>query len=380
MRTFLILLVMTASYAAVTAQSEKEFLYIGTYSVRGSKGIYVYEFNRSKGTAKLIQTIDDLESPSFLAIHPSRKYLYAVNGGSIDGTRSSGSATAYVIDPKTGKLSFLNHISSFGQGPCHISIDKKGEWAFISNYNEGNVVGVSILQDGSLGATMESKKYSGKSVNEKRQEQSHTHSSYFSANNKFLYVSDLGTDKIYTYTFDQKSGKIYSAGVGEIKVTLGAGPRHLALHPTLPYAYSAEELTSTVGIFSIDNTGGMTLVQDTVRSLPKEFKEPNTSADIHTDPQGKFLYLSNRGHDAIAVFSIQQSTGRLKLIGHQKTMGKTPRNFLVDPKGKFLFAANQDSDNITIFKLGQNGMPIFTGKQIKVPSPVCVQYLSLKKK
>jgi 6-phosphogluconolactonase len=362
----------------ISAQIQKEIIYVGTYSTRESKGIYVFELNRITGNLKLIQTIQDLESPTFLEIHPTGKYLYSVNRGSILTGENFGSASAYAIDGKTGKLTLINHVSSFGQDPCHIAIDKSGEWAFVSNYNEGTLVVMQILQDGSLGATSDSKKYSGRSVNQSRQDQPRIHSSEVSADNRYVYVSDLGTDKIYTYSIDAQNGKVNPAIKSETMVAVGAGPRHFTIHPTGAFAYSAQELTSTVGVFQIDKiTGELTLVRDTLSSLPKDVLDVNTSADIHVDPQGKFLYISNRGYDAITIYSILED-GSLVLKGHQKTFGKTPRNFLVDRKSKFVWVANQNSDNITIFKLNpKTGLLTYTNQQVRVPSPVCIKQLVL---
>jgi 6-phosphogluconolactonase len=236
-----------------------------------------------------------------------------------------------------------------------------------------------VLKDGSLGAALDAKKYTGNSKNKTRQEQPHIHSAFVSKDNKYVYVSDLGTDKIYTYSFDLETGKIKPAIQPDVTISLGAGPRHFTMHPSGKYAYSSEELTSTVGVFSVNTiTGALTTIQDTVRSLPKGFKQPNTSADIHIDPQGKFLYLSNRGHDALAIYSVS-TAGKIKLIGHQSTLGKTPRNFLIDPKGRYVLAANQNSDSIVIFKMNaKTGMLTPVGKPVKVPSPVCLKLLSLK--
>lgn len=370
---FLALLIPACAFC----QPKKEIIYVGTYSVRDSKGIYVFELNRAKATLKLIQTIVDRNSPSFLAVHPSGKFLYSVNSSAIEGHEGSGSASAFSIDRKTGKLTFINHVSSFGDGPCHITVDWNGDWAFVSNYNEGNLVVLPIFEDGSLGAPSDSKKYSGNSVNKFRQEKPHIHSARISKDNKFVYVSDLGTDKIYTYSIDAANGKISPAAKSEVSVAPGAGPRHFALHPTGNFAYSAEELTSTVGVFSVDRTSGaLTLIQDTVKSLPASFSGINTSAEIQTDAAGKYLYMSNRGADVLSYFSIEP-TGKIKFLGTQSTMGKTPRNFLVDRRGKFIWVANQDSDMITIFRIDKTGKPVFTGNKVKVPAPVCIRHLIL---
>jgi 6-phosphogluconolactonase len=362
------------------AQQRKEIIYVGTYSIRESKGIYVFELNRSNGGLKLIQTVEGLESPTYLEIHPSRKFLYSVNRGGISKGEPFGSVTAYAIDSSTGKLTFINHVSSFGKDPCHITFDKSGDWAFISNYSEGNFVVLPIFDDGSLGAPSDSKKYFGRSANRLRQDQPHIHSAQVSPDNRFVYVSDLGTDKIYTYSIDSSNGKIIPAEKSEVNVSPGAGPRHFTIHPAGTFAYSAQELTSTVGVFQVDrNNGTLKLLQDTVRSLPKEIKDVNTSADIHTDPTGKFLYVSNRGYDGISIFSIRPD-GTIELAGHEKTMGKTPRNFLIDSRGKYLWAANQNTDNVSVFRINPaTGKLTFTKVQIHVPSPVCLKQLSLGK-
>lgn len=358
---------------------KKEILYVGTFSVRGSQGIYAFVFNRAKRTLTPLQTVPSLESPSFVTIHPNGKFLYSVNRGKANVTDQGGSVSAYGIDPKTGRLNGLGHKSSYGEGPCYVAVDQTGKFLFVSHYGDGNLTISSLFSDGSIGNVTDSKKYSGNSVNAERQTSPHIHSSVLSPDNKFLYVMDLGTDKIYIYEFNSENGTLNPASTPEAYVIPGAGPRHFTLHPSGNFAYLAEELTSTVGVFSVDKaTGALTILQDTVKSLPKNFNERNTSADIHTDPAGKFLYMSNRGANVISIFSIA-ADGTIKLIGHQSTGGQVPRNFLIDPKGEFLFAANQDTDTINIFQINpKTGLLKEIGKPISVPSPVCLKLLTLK--
>jgi 6-phosphogluconolactonase len=358
---------------------KKEILYVGTYSVRGSQGIYAFVFNRAKRTLTPLQTVPSLESPSFVTIHPTGKFLYSVNRGKANVTDQGGSVSAYGIDPKTGRLNGLGHKSSYGEGPCYAAVDQTGKFLFVSHYGDGNLTISSLFSDGSIGNVTDSKKYSGNSVNAERQTSPHIHSTVLSPDNKVLYVMDLGTDKIYIYEFNAENGTLNPASTPEAFVTPGAGPRHFTLHPSGNFAYLAEELTSTVGVFSVDKaTGALTILQDTVKSLPKNFTERNTSADIHTDPAGKFLYMSNRGANVISIFSIA-ADGTIKLIGHQSTGGQVPRNFLIDPKGEFLFAANQDTDTINIFQINpKTGLLKEIGKPISVPSPVCLKLLTLK--
>jgi len=365
-------------FYSLEAQPKKEILYVGTFSVRGSEGIYAFSFDRAKRTLKLLQTVPSLESPSYLAIHPSGKFLFSVNRGKADIADNGGSVTAYGIDPKSGKLNGLNHRPSYGDDPCHIAIDKTGQYAFISNYSKGNLVVLPIFDDGLIGSPSDAKKYVGSSINPSRQEGPHIHSAVISPDNRFLYVSDLGTDKIYIYEFNSSNGTLTPAKTQEVNVSPGSGPRHFVFHPSGKFAYLAEELTSSVCTFSVNKvTGALDILEDTVPSLPESFKASNTSADIHTDVKGKYLYLSNRGLNALSIFSISP-TGKISLVGHQETNGKTPRNFLVDPKGEFIFVANQDSDTIMMFRTNaKTGKLVAVGKPVKVPSPVCLMLLTL---
>ena len=365
------------SFVSSYAQVGKETLYVGTFSVRGSQGIYVFDFNRAKQNLTLKQTVPSLESPTFLEIHPSQKYLYSVNRGKADVNDHGGSISAYGIDPATGRLSGINHKSSYGDGPCYVEVDKSGKFVFISNYHEGNLTVLSLFNDGSLGSVSEAKKYSGSSVHPERQESPHVHASVISQNNRFLYVTDLGSDKIYIYEFNEEKGTLTPASMPEFNAAPGSGPRHFAFHPSGNFAYLAEELTSTVGVFAVDQaTGALTLLQDSVVSLPPDFEGKNISADIHTDPKGKFLYMSNRGADIISIFAIGED-GRIELKGYESTRGQTPRNFLIEPKGEFMFVAHQDSDTIQIFRINQkNGNLTAVGKPVAVPSPVCLKIVS----
>lgn len=359
-----------------TAQQKKEILYVGTFSVRGSQGIYAFSFDRAKRTLKLLQTVPSLESPSYLTLHPSGKFLYSVNRGRADVADNGGSVSAYGIDPLTGKLSGIGHRSSYGDNPCHITIDNTGKYAFISNYN-GNLVVLQLFDDGLIGSPSDAKKYVGSSVNESRQESPHIHSATISPDNKFLYVADLGTDRIYVYDFNASNGTLAPAKAPEVAVSPGSGPRHFTIHPSGKYAYLAEELTSSVCTFSLNKTtGALTVIQDTVKSLPQNFNGSNTSADIHTDVSGQYLYMSNRGLNALSIFSIAP-TGKITLIGQQET-GKTPRNFLVDPKGEFVFVASQDDDTITMYRINsKTGKLVAVGKPVSVPSPVCLKMMTL---
>ena len=366
-------LLLTLSSLTANAQSAKEIIYVGTYSLRGSEGIYVFEFDRKAGTLKPLQTVSNNKSPSFLAIHPSKKYLYSVNEAARTGASRAGAVSAYAIDEATGKLTFLNGQSSVGEGPCHISIDQTGKTAFVSNYGGGSLAVLPIKSDGMLDAATDSVKNTGRGPNAKRQEKAHVHSTTVSPDNRFIYVADLGTDKLNIFEPDVKNSTVKPAQTPYVSVTPGSGPRHFTFHPNGKFAYLVEELTSSVAVFSRNaKTGALTLLSDGVKTLPDAFSGENTSADIHIDPSGRFLYQSNRGRNALAMFAID-SNGKLTSLGDEPTMGKTPRNFMIDPKGDFIFVAHQDSDTIAIFKRNQKtGKLTFTGQSVSVPAPVCV--------
>jgi len=371
-------LAMTLLAASLSqAQTPKEIMYVGTYSVRGSEGIYVLEFDRKAGTLRQIQTASQSKSPSFLAFHPNGKFLYAVNEAPVGG--SGGAVSAYALDRATGHLRFLNQQSSVGRGPCHISLDATGRAAVVSNYGEGTLTVLPVQPDGQLAPASDSVRHTGSGANPQRQNQPHVHSATFSPDNRFVYVCDLGLDKVFIYEIDPAKGKVKPASTPFATVKPGSGPRHFTISPNGKFAYLVEELTSTTATFSRDaKTGVLTLIQDNVATLPADFTAKNSSADIHTDASGKFLYQSNRGHNSLAIFSIANN-GKVTLVGQQDTMGKTPRNFLVDPKGEFVFVAHQDSDNITIFKRdASTGKLTYTGHQISVPAAVCLKLMTLE--
>ncbi|GAB2521438.1 lactonase family protein [Spirosoma aerophilum] len=365
----LLVSMMVSTALSAQAQSGKEMMYVGTYSTRGSEGIYVFEFDRKAGIMQPVQAVSNKKSPSFLAVHPSGNYLYSAN----EGADKKGGVGAYAVDRATGKLQFLNEQSSLGDGPCHVSVDKTGKMAFISNYGGGSLAVLPIKTDGTLGAASDSVQDVGKGPNAQRQEKSHVHSATLAPDNRFVYVANLSTDRVNIFDIDTKAAKVKPAATPYASVNPGSGPRHFTFHPNGKYAYLVEELTSTVAVFSRNaKTGALTLIDQNIKTLPADFSGQNTSADIHIDPSGKFLYQSNRGANTLAIFAIG-SDGKLTKVGDQPTEGKTPRNFLIDPKGDFVFVANQDTDNITIFRRDQKtGKLTYTGQSVKVPAPVCV--------
>ncbi len=360
-------------FISFCAAAQEFYLFIGTYTAKGSKGIYVYRFNAATGAAEWVSNTDSAANPSYLAIAPNHKFVYAVNETHGD---SGGNVSAYTFDKTTGKLTFINQQSTGGDDPCYVTVSKNNKWVMVANYNGGSAAAFAANTDGSLQPSAELMQDTGSSANVQRQEKAHVHSTVFSPGQNYLFTPDLGIDKVKIYTFNPASEKpLTPAAPPYVSVSAGNGPRHLTFHPNQKYAYLMQELSGTVGVFRYSN-GKFILLED-VPAHPKGYKGDIGSADIHVAPDGRFLYASNRGDEnTITIFSINPATGKLKLKGYQPVMGKTPRNFIIDPTGNYLLVANQNTDNIVIFKRNkQTGMLQATGKQIKVSTPVCLQML-----
>lgn len=361
--------------SAMAQSTTKDIVYAGTFSERDSKGIYVFEFDRIAETLTEVQTVSDRESPTYLEVHPSGKFLYVVYR---EKPEHAGTIAAFQIDAM-GKLAKINE-QPVGKNPCHISIDPQGKLLFVSNYASGSLIVYSIKQDGSLSPSIDNFQYSGSSLHKERQKEPHTHSAIPSLKGDFLYVSDLGVDKIMLYEIDAK-GNLYPAKTPFIETPPGAGPRHSVVHPNGNYLFSNEELTSSVTSYKIDQrTGALQFVERVTMLSNDTTAEGNSAADIHLSPDGEFLYASNRGQDNLVVYRVNSNNGKLSYVEHTRTEGKHPRSFMVDDKGEFIFVANRFTDSITLFRrdLG-SGRLVFTGKKFAVPGIVCVKQLTYTK-
>jgi 6-phosphogluconolactonase len=358
--------------------SPREFLvYIGTYTDTKSKGIYAFRLDLTKGALTPVGLVGETESPSFLAVHPNHRFLYAVNE-SFAG-KNGGGASAFAVDVKSGKLTFLNKQPTRGSGACHLVVDKSGKNLLVANYGGGSVVVLPIQKDGRLGESSAFVQHQGSSVDPLRQEAPHAHSINLDAANRFAAVADLGLDKVLIYSFDPAKGSLVANDPPSTSVKPGAGPRHFAFHPKGRYAYVINELQSSVTAFAYDAAGGTLKELQTLSTLPESFSGNNSTAEVQVHPSGRFLYGSNRGHDSIAVFAINPKAGHLRLLENQLTQGKTPRNFGIDPTGSYLLAANQDSDNIVVFRIDRKtGKLAATGQALEAPRPVCVKFLPVE--
>jgi 6-phosphogluconolactonase len=375
------LLLLSAVLAAADAEpkSGKVGVYIGTYTQKKSKGIYRCELDLATGKLSSPVLAGETVNPSFLAIAPNQRFLYAVNEiGTFEG-KKSGAVSAFAIDPKTGDLKLLNAQPTDGGAPCHLVVDREGKHVLAANYSGGSACVHPIEADGKLGKMTGFIQHQGKSANPKRQESPHAHSINLDAANRFAFVADLGLDKVLVYRYDPAKGTITPNDPPAGAVAPGSGPRHFAFHPSGKYAYAINELANTVTAFQYDAGRGALKEIQTVPTLPKDFKGTSHTAEVVVHPSGKFVYGSNRGHDSIAVFTIDQSSGQLTLAGHQAEGIKTPRNFNIDPTGAYLLVANQGADSVVVFRIDpKSGALKPTGSVVEVPVPVCVKFLPVK--
>ena len=357
------------------------YIYVGTYTrslphvQAKSEGIYLLQMDPGSGAITQVSKMPGVENPSFLTLHPSGNYLYAANEVGDFGGKASGAVSAFAINRASGALTFLNQEPTDGAAPCHLSVDATGRYLLTANY--GSVAVHPIGADGRLGKMSDFVQHQGGSINPQRQQEPHAHSFTISADNRFAYAADLGLDKVVIYALNSEQGKLTPAAQPWVRVHPGAGPRHFDFHPSNRYAYVINELDSTVTTFAYEAASGRLTELQTSPTLPAGFAGRSHCADIHVHPSGQFVYGSNRGHDSIAIFAIDQSSGLLTAVGHESTQGQIPRNFAIDPTGAFLLAANQNSDNVVVFQIDpQTGKLTPTGHSVAVPTPVCLKFWS----
>jgi 6-phosphogluconolactonase len=353
--------------------SQEQYLLIGTYDSPKSEGIYVYKFNSETGAATLVSHIKT-PNPSFLAISPNEKYVYVVSETAPQDGKG-GDIASFSFNKTTGTLTFINKQLSGGDHPCHVDMDKTGRWIFASNYTSGSLSVLKTNTDGSLREAF-SIQHTGSGPNQQRQKGPHVHGAIISPDNRTLFVTDLGIDKLMIYTFDEVTGELTTSKQPFQATVPGSGPRLFTLHPNNKYAYTIEELSGTVVVFK--QKKGRLAIKQRISTMPPGDSSFAGGADIHVSPDGKFLYASNRGEsNTIVIFSIDKKSGELTLLGHQSTLGRTPRNFNFDPTGKFLLVGNQNSDEVVIFKRDiKTGLLTDSGNRIKIGKPVCLKWIS----
>ena len=342
-------------------------LYVGTYTSGKSEGIYTYRMDQMTGELKRVSSIKS-ENPSFLTIDPTKRFLYAVN------ENSTGSVSAFKIDSQTQQLSFLNQHSSEGADPCHLSVDQQRRCVLVANYTSGNVAVLPIRGDGSLDKAIDVEQHEGSGPRE-QQKGPHAHCIKLDRFNRHAFSADLGNDQVMIYRFNPASSKLEPAAQPSVRLHSGAGPRHLAWHPTGTFLYVINELDSSLTTFKYDSSRGTLTAFESVSTLPRDFSGTSYCADVHVSGSGRFVYGSNRGHNSIVVFAINPQTNRLQLVEHVSTEGKWPRNFTIDPSGRFLLVANQQTDNVVVYRIDAETGRLKTTNQTDIPVPVCLQFL-----
>jgi len=354
---------------------EKMTVYVGSYADAKADGIHQFTLDMTTGALVRAGGTSGVANPSFVSVSPDHKYLYAIGEvGSFNG-KKGGAVSSFSIDPKTGALTLINQQTSGGDGPCFITADKTGKCVLVANYGGGSVESIPVT-DGKLGEPGSFIQHAGSSVNKGRQSEPHAHSINVSPDDRFAFACDLGLDKILVYKLDPEKGTLTPNDPPFAAIPPGSGPRHFFFHPSGKYAYVCGEMTSTVHAMTYDADKGVLKVVQSLSTLPEPVKG-NSTAECQVHPSGKWVYVSNRGHDSVAVFKVDQATGHLTAVGHQSTGGKVPRNFGIDPTGRFLIAANQNSNNVVVFTIDEKtGMPKPTGHEVQVPKPVCVKFMA----
>jgi 6-phosphogluconolactonase len=357
--------------------TDGDLLYVGTYTKDGrSEGIYLVRMDRSSGRLRQVSSVDAGANPSFLAIHPNGRVLYAVNELEKYKGRPTGAVSAFAIARDTGALKRLNEQPSEGGAPCYVSVDRSGRLALVANYVGGSIAVLPIQATGALAPAAQVIQHTGRGPNAERQEAPHAHCLLPHPSNRFALAADLGVDRVYVYRLDVDGKSLRHVDGGDAVMRPGAGPRHVAFHPTQPLVFVANELDSTVATLRFDAERGALSPLATHSTVPAGWTGTNYPADIHVASTGRTLYVSNRGHNSIAVFSVSHSTGALRFEQAMSTECDWPRNFTLDPSGRWLLVANQRADSVVVFERDpDNGRLTPTGQRIAIPSPVCLQFL-----
>lgn len=360
-----------------TVMGSEHRFFVGTYSRDESisEGIYTSTFNDETGTLTVPELAIAGDNPSFLAVHPTKDLLFACIETNDFGDKPTGAVSAFRVDMASGKLTLINQQPTGGGAPCHANIDATGKFLLVANYLGGNVAVFPIGEDGSLAESSCLINHVGSGPNQGRQKSPHAHSINLSQDNQYAYVADLGIDRILIYRFDAQHGRLVPSAADRVAIKPGAGPRHFSIHPSGKFAYANSELTCEATAFQRDTVSGALTPIQTISTLPDEFDGRKSTAECLVHPSGKFLYVSNRGHDSIAVYTIDQQSGKLTRVEIEKTAGEEPRNFVFDPSGKWLIAENQNSDTIVVFTIDQStGALAPTGNRITVGKPVCIRF------
>nr|WP_026342284.1 lactonase family protein [Paenibacillus fonticola] len=354
------------------SEQQRLLLYIGSYAEAADSGLYVVEMDPSTGDLTILSEASGLKNPTFLNVDADKRKLYAISETKTASGDRIGEAVCFAIDPAAGSLSELNREFTLQPSTSHIQRDANSRFIAVSGYHGGNVGLIALRDDGLIGEKVDEQQHEGQGADPVRQDRPHPHSALFSPDGRYVFIADLGLDKVVIYRLDQEGGKLTYHG--EVKTEPASGPRHLAFHPNGKWLYSINEVNSSLTSFAFDAEAGALNIIDSISTLPGSFSGENTTAEVAISKDGKYLYGSNRGHDSLAVFAIDQANGKLSLIQHISSEGGHPRHFALTPSGDYLVAANRDSDNLAVFRVdAHTGKLAFTGKTVQISKPVCVQ-------
>jgi 6-phosphogluconolactonase len=361
------------------ALSKSFLVYFGTYTGAKSQGIYVSRFDTASGQLTAPMLAAPSANPSYLALAPDHQFLFAVNETEHFNGQAGGAVSAFKLDAATGKLEFLNQQPSGGTSPCHLAVDATGKFLVVANYNSGSVAVFPVQTSGFIGPATAVIQHHGSSVNPQRQAGPHAHCIALDSAHDRVFACDLGLDKVMIYRLNETNGALTADENPWVELKPGSGPRHIVFSPDGRQACVISEMASTLTTFAYDPDHGTLKELQTVSTLPQDFQGKNTCAEVAFHPSGKFVYGSNRGDDSIAVFAVDESTGRLNFVERQSTRGKTPRCFAIDPTGQYLITANQDSDSVVVFRIDpQTGKLTWTGQTVEVGKPVCVTFVPME--
>jgi 6-phosphogluconolactonase len=368
-------LVLGAALLTAPAFAAGSIAYVGTYTDTAAKGIYALKWNAGSKKFVSLGLQAEVANPSFVAVSPSHRFLYAITERAArrDGT---GSLSSFSIDPATGALKLLNHVLAHGNTTAHLIVDATGKWLLVANYGSGSVAAFALKPDGSIGEETDFKQHSGSGVNAHRQMGPHPHEVVLSADNRFLYVPDLGLDKVFVYALDGATGKLTLASTTDTRP--GFGPRHMLFGKDGRFAYVLGEMGSAVAVMSADKASGKLTLVDATDTVPPRLTEENNSAELALSSDGRFLYATNRGHDSVTVFSVNGRNGRLTNLQNIPTQGHIPRGMALDPNGTHLLTGNQNSDTITVFDRDiKTGKLAFASLMTDIPTAVCILFTAI---
>ncbi|WP_309609765.1 lactonase family protein [Flavobacterium sp.] len=368
------ILLIVIIFSCVNVYSQNTYVFFGSFNrEKTTEGIHVYELDTISGKLSKITAVKGFSNPSFLTLSPNGKYLFACTESK---TPNSGSVSSFEFKPENKTLTFINSQKSGGENPVYLTVHKNGNWLISGNYTEGSVSVYPISENGTINPIAQNFQFSDGSINKERQDRSHIHSTVFSPNFDYVFLPDLGADKIRCYKFEKDKIEPLQVAENEFtKTTLGSGPRHFTFHPNGKFAYCVEELTGTINVYKYEN-GKLDSIQS-INAHSDKYKDDFASSDIHISPDGRYLYASNRGKENnIAIFGIQDN-GQLKIVGYQSSLGKHPRVFAIDETGKFLITTNLISGNVFVFKRNiETGLLKKVGKELKIKN---VSYVGIRK-